>query len=412
MSEYIAEFNAITYAEFFKQLTIGGILSVLASLTSMVVEKHKRLIAKFIVASFLIVPAAIYFWWKYMTIPRFFSERSMAWEVGAKFGPMALITWWIAPLITTIFVGKAIDKKRAVIITFSLLIGFFVGGIHSSRRGGGPVFPIHGFIIGTIVFGLIGVWIGYRKKPDLEATKLKSSILRKSLKMISSICLSLVSQIKKLKLRARILWIPGIVIIAIGIFIPIRKAWLLRHFKYVSKHAVACKLNVDLSKEGINETSFTPMVTRTFVLSFNLHTLRPDSSEESSAQDIFQSNPIEKALEIETFELSWSLCQGNQTIASGMISEKDLKNKVGALDISYRFAPEYVFLRKGRNYTLVVEVEKPSPVLAAFRPELVIRTWASLKGYSLVRWKMRDTLLCLTLGTVLIIAGLIKRCTS
>ena len=154
------------------------------------------------------------------------------------------------------------------------------------------------------------------------------------------------------------------------------------------------------------------MVTRTFVLSFNLHTPRPDSSEESSAQDIFQSNPIEKALEIETFELSWSLCQGNQTIASGMISEKDLKNKVGALDISYRFAPEYVFLRKGRNYTLVVEVEKPSPVLAAFCPELVIRTWASLKGYSLVRWKMRDTLLCLTLGTVLIIAGLIKRCTS
>ncbi|UCG90583.1 MAG: hypothetical protein JSU57_02310, partial [Candidatus Heimdallarchaeota archaeon] len=72
------------------------------------------------------------------------------------------------------------------------------------------------------------------------------------------------------KLRAKILWIPGILIITIGICIPIRKAWLLRYTEYVAKHAVACKLDVDLSKEGIIETSFTPMVTREFNFSFNL----------------------------------------------------------------------------------------------------------------------------------------------
>ena len=172
MSEYIAEFNAITYAEFFKHLTVGGVLSVLASLTSMAVEKQKRLITKFIAVSFLIVPTAIYFWLEYMPYQSSFSERFMAWEVGAKFCPLAIIAWWMAPLIAIMIVGKANDKKRAVIIVFSLLVGFFVGAAHHSNRGGGPGFPVHGFIIGPIVFGLIGVWVGHRTKPHkLEETK-------------------------------------------------------------------------------------------------------------------------------------------------------------------------------------------------------------------------------------------------
>ena len=228
--------------------------------------------------------------------------------------------------------------------------------------------------------------------------------------MVKSMWFSLVFQIK---LRAKTLWIPGILIIAIGIFIPIRKAWLLRYKEYVAKHAVACKLDVDLSEEGIIETSFTPIVTREFVLSFNLHIPIPDSNRQGiSAQDVFSSNPIEKALEIETFELSWRLLKEDQTVATGIISEKDLKNKIGTLDIRYRFAPQYISLRKDQNYKLVVEITKPSPALAIFSSNLLVRTWISLKGYTLIGWKMWYTLKCLVLGTVLIIAGLIKRSTS
>jgi len=228
--------------------------------------------------------------------------------------------------------------------------------------------------------------------------------------MVKSMWFSLVSQIN---LRAKILWIPGILIIAVGVFIPIRKAWLLRYNEYVSKHAVACKLDVDLSKKGIIETSFTPVVTREFNFSFNLHTARPDSnSQDLSAQDVFSSNPLEKAMKSEIFKLSWKLYRKSQTIASGIISEKDLSHRVQALDIRYIFAKQNVPLRKDQNYQLKVEITEPSPALAVFSSNLLIRTWASLKGYRLTGWKMWDTLQCLVLGTVLIIAGLIKRTAS
>ena len=232
--------------------------------------------------------------------------------------------------------------------------------------------------------------------------------------MVKSIWFSFVSQIKKrFKLRAKILWIPGILIITIGICIPIRKAWLLRYNEYVAKHAVACKLDVDLSKEGIIETSFIPMVTRGFNFSFNLHTAIPETnSQDLSAQDVFSSNPLEKAMKSETFKLSWKLSRKIRTIASGIISEKDLSYRVQALDIRYIFAKQNVPLRKDQNYKLVVKIMKPSPALAVFSSNLLIRTWAGLKGYPLVGWKMWDTLQCLVLGTVLIIAGLIKRSAS
>ena len=228
--------------------------------------------------------------------------------------------------------------------------------------------------------------------------------------MVKSMWFSLVSQIK---LRAKILWIPGILIIAIGIFIHIRKAWLLRYNEYVAKHAVVCKLDVDLSKEGIIETSFVPVVTREFNFSLNLHTAIPDSnSQDLSAQEVFSSNPLEKAMKSETFKLSWMLFRKNQTIAFGIISEKDLSHRVQTLDIRYIFAKQNVPLRKDQNYKLVVEIIKPSPALAVFSSNLLIRTWASLKGYTLIGWKMWDTLKCLVLGTVLIMAGLIKRSAS
>jgi len=218
------------------------------------------------------------------------------------------------------------------------------------------------------------------------------------------------SLVSRIKLRAKILWIPGILIIAVGILMPIRKAWLLRYKEYVARHAVACKLDIDLSKKGIIETSFTPMVTRKFVLSFNLYVPILDSNRQYlSAQDTFSSNPLEKAMKSETFTLSWKLYRESQTIASGVISEKDLSHRVQALDIRYIFAKQNVPLRKDQNYKLVVEIMKPSPALSVFSPNLLIRTWASLKGYTLIGWKMWDTLKCLVLGTILIIAGLIKR---
>lgn len=214
-------------------------------------------------------------------------------------------------------------------------------------------------------------------------------------------------------LRASMLWLPGILIITIGILIHARVAWLFRYNDYVSKHAIACQLDVDLSKEGIKETAFVPMLTREFSFGFNLHTPIPDNNDQHpAAQDVFSSNPIEKAIKVETFELSWQLRKEGHTIVSGIISEKDLNHRVQTLDIRYIFAKQNVPLKKGQNYTLVAEITKPSQALAVFSPELLIRTWASLKGYLLVGWKIRDTLLCLALGSVLIVAGLLKQYAS
>lgn len=218
---------------------------------------------------------------------------------------------------------------------------------------------------------------------------------------------------KKLTLRASMLWLPGILIIIIGILIHARVAWIFRYNDYVSKHAIACQLDVDLSNEGIKQTAFVPMLTREFSFGFNLHTPIPDNDDRHpSAQDVFSSNPIEKAIQVETFELTWQLLLEGHTIASGIISEKDLSRRVQALDIHYVFSERNVPLRKGQNYTLVAETTKPSLTLDVFSPKLLIRTRASLKGYTLVRWKMRDTLLCLALGSVLIMAGLLKQYTS
>ena len=117
-------------------------------------------------------------------------------------------------------------------------------------------------------------------------------------------------------------------------------------------------------------------------------------------------------MKVETFGVSWQLRNKGQNIASGTISEKDFNYRVQALDIQYIFAQQNIRLRKGQKYTLITEVTKPSQTLAVFSPELLIRTWASLKGYLLVRWKTRDTLLCLTLGSVLIMAGLLETLSS
>jgi len=156
--------------------------------------------------------------------------------------------------------------------------------------------------------------------------------------------------------------------------------------------------------------AFVPLFTRKFDFGFHLHTPIPDNADlREPDRDILSSNPIEKAMKAETFEVSWQLQKEGQNVTSGTISEKDLNHRVQALDIQYIFAKRNVLLRKGQNYMLVAEVTKPSQALAAFSPELLIRTWASLKGHLLVGWKMRDTMLCLALGFVLIAAGLLRQ---
>jgi hypothetical protein len=116
-------------------------------------------------------------------------------------------------------------------------------------------------------------------------------------------------------------------------------------------------------------------------------------------------------MKMETFQVSWQLHKGH-TVASDIISEKDFEYRVYASDIRYIFARKNILLRKGQNYTLVAKITQPSQTLAIFSPNLLIRTWASLKGYRLVGWKMRDTLLCLALGFALMIAGLLKQYAS
>jgi hypothetical protein len=167
--QYVAEFNSIAYVAFFKYCAMGAGLSVIGSLVCFVATKQHKMISKYIAATILIIPLTIFLWWRlYIFIPRIgSSERFMAWELGASYGILALLAWWIAPLITIVFAAKVSDKKRALAIAFGVVLGFFVGAIATGRyqsfRGGGPVLPVYGFLIGPILFGLIGNWIGNGK---------------------------------------------------------------------------------------------------------------------------------------------------------------------------------------------------------------------------------------------------------
>jgi hypothetical protein len=196
---------------------------------------------------------------------------------------------------------------------------------------------------------------------------------------------------------------------AIGVTIHARVAWLFRHDAFVAKHAIACDLDVALSRQSTEEITFVPAMTREFTFGFILRTPIPESIDKrQQIEDVFSSNPLEKTLKTETFEVNWQLYEKERKIASGMITEKDLSERVQTLDIHYVFAKRNVSLRKDSAYKLAARVTKPSENLAVFSPSLLIRTWSGLKGHLLVGWTIKETLLCSSLGFVLIVLGLLK----
>ena len=215
---------------------------------------------------------------------------------------------------------------------------------------------------------------------------------------------------KTFVLRPILLWFSGILVVAIGVMIHARVAWLFRHNAFVAKHAIACNLDIDLSKQCTKEMTFVPAMTREFTFGFLLRTPIPEYNDEhQQIEDVFSSNPLEIALKTESFKVVWQLYEEERKIASGMITEKDLSERVKALDVHYVFAKRNVSLRKDNVYKLVAEITKPSENLGVFSPSLRIRTWSGLKGHLLIGWTVKETLLCSSLGFVLIVIGLFKQ---
>jgi len=215
---------------------------------------------------------------------------------------------------------------------------------------------------------------------------------------------------KTLVLRPILLWFSGILVIAIGVMIHARVAWLFRHDAFVARHAIACNLDVELSRRGTKEMTFVPAMTRKFTFGFLLRTPIPEYNDgHQHVEDAFTSNPLEMALKTETFEVIWQLYEEEHKIASGMITERDLSERVQTLDIHYVFAKKDISLRKENVYKLVAEIARPSKNLGVFSPSLLIRTWSGLKGHPLVGWTIKETLLCSSLGSVLIVLGLLKQ---
>lgn len=215
---------------------------------------------------------------------------------------------------------------------------------------------------------------------------------------------------KTFVLRPIFLWFSGILVATIGVMIHTRVAWLFHHDAFVAKHAVACNLDVALSRQCTKEMTFVPAMTREFTFGFLLRTPIPESIDKhQQIEDVFSSNPLETALKTETFDVIWQLYEKERKIASGVITEKDLSERVQTLDIHYVFAKRNVSLRKDNVHKLVAEVTKPSENLGGFSPSLLIRTWSGLKGHFLVGWTIKETLLCSSLGSVLIILGLLKQ---
>ena len=107
--------------------------------------------------------------------------------------------------------------------------------------------------------------------------------------------------------------------VAIGVTIHARVAWLFRHDAFVAKHAIACNLDVALSRQSTKETTFVPAMTREFTFGFLLRTPIPDTTDKQrQIADVFSSNPLEKALETETFKVIWQLYEEERVIAKSL----------------------------------------------------------------------------------------------
>lgn len=216
---------------------------------------------------------------------------------------------------------------------------------------------------------------------------------------------------KSITPRAGMLWITGVVVLVILIAIQARVSWLWRHFALVYRGRTACKMGLDLGERGSSEYVFGPSVTRPFKLHFCLRVFPPeDSGGYEGGLEYWYAGGIEDALKEEGFEISWRLRSQGRDVADGVITEGDLNRRIHGFGVSYIFGEQKIPLTAARKYRLVAKVERPSKTLNQFAPSLIIGTEAWRKGFPLLSWTGRKTVLVLLVGLGLIAAGFAKHC--
>jgi hypothetical protein len=211
------------------------------------------------------------------------------------------------------------------------------------------------------------------------------------------------------RLRSSTLWVPGVLVVVLGVLIHAHVASLHRRARLIADNAVACTLPVDLGSPTSQEATFVPAVSRKFAFSLVLCTAAADDDGHSPSEDTFPDNAIAQSLKAATFTVAWQLRSERQSDVAGVISEKNLQTRIKADHIRYVFGNEEVPLKAGRSYRLFTEVAGSSAALNDFAPALVVETSSPLKGHPLARWRLRDTGLLLFLGVCLISLGLSKR---
>ncbi len=213
------------------------------------------------------------------------------------------------------------------------------------------------------------------------------------------------------RLRSSTLWVPGVLVVLLGVSIHTHVVGLHDQARLVADNAVACSLPIDLGSCTTQEAAFVPGVSREFAFNLVLRTVAVEEKEGPgpSAAAPFPDNAIAESLKTATFTVVWQLRSEGQNDVEGSISEKALYTRTQGDDIRYVFGARKVPLRAGRTYKLLAGVTGPSAVLHEFDPALLVETSSPLKGHPLERWRHKDTALLLFLGGSLIALGLSKR---
>ena len=213
------------------------------------------------------------------------------------------------------------------------------------------------------------------------------------------------------RLRASMLWMPGLLAVILGVSIHTHVESLRERDRAVVENPVVCWLPVDLAEPSAQQILFMPSRHRRFVVRLVLTTALPtnQSTLEPADDDSFPDNAISQTLGTATLAILWKIRSEGQRDIEGVISERDLRTRIQGDDIRYVFGDQTVGLVAGRGYQLIAEGAGQSPELNDFAPTVMIEAIPTLKGHPLAGWRLRDSGLLLLLGVSLISLGVSKR---
>jgi hypothetical protein len=113
----------------------------------------------------------------------------------------------------------------------------------------------------------------------------------------------------------------------------------------------------------------------------------PPLRQYKGKREYLGSDMIEKVLPGKSFKLSWRIDHSENVVAEGSVNSSDFSGYTYDDRTEYTGRWEIFKLKRGREYSLTMNVEESNPLLKGFRPTLRIYTWVP-KGPRLYGWRI------------------------